>query len=1098
MGTVSRRGDKSKEAIEPDLFAPVAVDTREPDLYIEPNDRPGAIPTNHPPSGAPLGGGPFIGPNDRPGAIPTPPPPPRTAPSKGRPTPGKPAAKTPPPKKSGSFLWRWTKRLFLLGLLGIVLGIGAVWAIYLHYSEGLPTLNGLADYRPNLLTRVYARDYQLMGEFYIQRRLFIPRAEMPQRLVDAVLAIEDSRFYQHPGIDMTGIARAVVANLKAGGRRQGASTITQQVARTFLLTSIKSFERKVKEIILSLQIEKRFSKDEILELYLNQIYMGAGAYGMGAAAHAYFGRDVSELSLGQMAMLAGLPKAPSYYSPWRDPEKAKARQKLVLNRMMELGLATAEEVNEAIEAPLNLVRPKESLEQVAPHYLEHVRRTILDEWGSDQLFNGGLEVHTALDPRLQRAAQHAVHKGLTDYDRRHGYRGPLTRLTDHGPRGRQGWLKSHEKSRPTTAGYVHALILEIPKQGPALAMLTNGKEIQLPFEGMKWARPKRKDAKDSRDGKDLGPTPKKIADVLAPGDVVLVDPPEGKRTHYALAQEPIAEAALVSMDPHTGQVWAMVGGYDFARSEFNRAIQSQRQPGSSFKPFIYTAAMEKGFSPVDRIDDSPLPITYRDPNTGESKVWQPENYERKYYGPTTLRVALTHSRNLVTVRIAKSIGIPQIAVYLKNFGLEIPAERQDLSLSLGSMGFSPLKMTAAYTAFANGGKRVEPVYITRVQDRFGRTVFRHSGGDCQLCHQEPERIIPQAGESPSTPKFGKPALNPASVYQVVNLMKGVVRYGTARKALVLNRPIAGKTGTTNDYRDAWFIGLAPSLVAGVWVGMDDFSILGETGGTAALPIWIDYMQEALKDQPVTDFTVPPGISLEEIDGETGELPSAQTTQRVFEAFKAGQMPLTAAATQESGGSGWHAPESSEEEVLTSDPSADGATGQPTNVPSSWGNAPAGGKPTPAPTGGVPSSSWGNAPTGGKPSPAPTATKPTPAPATGTKQPTPTPATPPAENVPSSSWTILPLDDAPAAPPAPAAPSSSWNNAPATAPSSSWNSAPATNKPAQATKPAPAQATKPAPVQATRPAQTAPPPASGRPQPPATGRQGQGDMDGGLY
>ncbi|MBF0262889.1 MAG: PBP1A family penicillin-binding protein, partial [Magnetococcales bacterium] len=792
MGTVSRRGDKSKEAIEPDLFAPVAVESREPDLYIEPNDRPGALPT--------------------------PPPPSKAAPSEARPTPGKPASKPPPKKKSGGFLWRWTKRLFLLALLGTVLGIGAVWGVYLHYSEGLPTLNGLADYRPNLLTRVYARDYQLMGEFYIQRRLFIPRAEMPQRLIDAVLATEDSRFYQHPGIDMTGIARAVVTNLKAGGRmRQGASTITQQVARTFLLTSIKSFERKVKEIILSFQIEKRFSKDEILELYLNQIYMGAGAYGMGAAAHAYFGRDVSELSLGQMAMLAGLPKAPSYYSPWRDPEKAKTRQKLVLNRMMELGLATAEEVNEAIEAPLNLVRPKESLEQIAPYYLEHVRRTILDEWGSDQLFNGGLEVHTALDPRLQRAAQNAVRKGLTDYDRRHGYRGPLTHLADHGTRGRQAWLKSHEKSQPTTAGYLHALILDIPKQGAALAMLTNGKEIHLPFDGMKWARPKRKDAKDSRDGKDLGPTPKKIADVLAPGDVVLVDPPEGKRTHYALAQEPIAEAALVSMDPHTGQVWAMVGGYDFARSEFNRAIQSQRQPGSSFKPFIYTAAMEKGFSPVDRIDDSPLPITYRDPHTGESKVWQPENYERKYYGPTTLRVALTHSRNLVTVRIAKSIGIPQIAGYLKNFGLEIPAERQDLSLSLGSMGFSPLKMTAAYTAFANGGKRVEPVYITRVQDRFGRTVFRHSGGDCQLCHQEPERIIPQAGESPSTPKFGKPALNPASVYQVVNLMKGVVRYGTARKALVLNRPIAGKTGTTNDYRDAWFIGLAPSLVAGVWV-----------------------------------------------------------------------------------------------------------------------------------------------------------------------------------------------------------------------------------------------------------------------------------------
>ncbi|MBF0339712.1 MAG: PBP1A family penicillin-binding protein, partial [Magnetococcales bacterium] len=808
MGTVRKKGDKSSEAIEPDLFDAVAVVEREPDLYVDQDVRTAPVSVSKPPARPPV-----------------------KPPVKPRPA--------QPPAKSG-FLWRWIKRLFWLGVLLLLAGAGGIWATYLHFSEGLPTLNNLADYRPNLLTRVYARDYQLMGEFYIQRRLFIPRSDMPQRLIDALLAIEDSRFYQHPGIDFTGIARAIVTNLKAGGRKvQGASTITQQVARTFLLTSIKSMERKVKEIILSFQIEKRFTKDEILELYFNQIYMGASAYGMGAAAHAYFGRDVSELSLGQMAMLAGLPKAPSYYSPWRDPEKARARQKLVLNRMLELGLATAEEVNAAMEEPLNLVRPRESLEQVAPHYLEHVRRTILEEWGSDQLFNGGLEVHTALDPRLQRFAQSAVRKGLLEYDRRHGYRGPLTRITDVTPHGRAAWLKSHEKSQPTTGGFLHALVLDIPKQATtAHLLLTSGKDIQLTLEGVKWARPRRKDVKDSRDGRDLGPVPKKMTDILAPGDVILVEPPEGKRTHYLLAQEPNAEAALVCMDPHTGQVLAMVGGYDFSRSEFNRAIQSQRQPGSSFKPFIYTAAMDKGFSPVDKVDDSPLPITYRDPNTGEAKVWQPENYERKYYGPTTLRVALTHSRNLVTVRLAKSIGVPYIASYLKNFGLDIPADRQDLSLSLGSMGFSPLKMTAAYTVFANGGKRVEPVYIARVQDRYGRTVFRHAGGDCQLCHQETERIIPQAGEAPNAARFGKPTLNPASVYQVVSLMKGVVRYGTARKALSLNRPVAGKTGTTNDYRDAWFIGIAPSLVAGVWVGMDDFSILGETGGVAALPIWI--------------------------------------------------------------------------------------------------------------------------------------------------------------------------------------------------------------------------------------------------------------------
>ncbi|MBF0627586.1 MAG: PBP1A family penicillin-binding protein [Magnetococcales bacterium] len=927
MGTVRKPGDPGRGVIEPDLFDPVPGGPVEPDLVI---DRQAPEPVASSAASRPA------------------------VKSAAKP-PAKPPVK--PPRKSGSgWFWRWTKRLFLLGFLMLLAGIGLAWGVYQHFSEGLPTLNGLADYRPNLLTRVYARDYQLMGEFYIQRRLFIPRSEMPQRLIDALLAIEDSRFYQHPGIDMTGIARAVVTNLKAGGRKQGASTITQQVARTFLLTSIKSMERKIKEIILSFQIEKRFTKDEILELYFNQIYMGAGAYGMGAAAHAYFARDVSELSLGQMAMLAGLPKAPSYYSPWRDPEKAKARQKLVLNRMVELGLATAEEAAEAIEAPLNLVRPKESLEQIAPYYLEHVRRTILEEWGSDQLFNGGLEVHTALDPRLQRIAQHAVRKGLLEYDRRHGYRGPLTHVTDVGPYGRSAWIKSHEKSQPTAGGFVQALVLEVPKQqGAALLMLTSGKEVPLTMEGVKWARPRRKDAKDSRDGKDLGPAPKKIADLLSPGDVILVDPPEGKRNYYLLAQDPVAEAALVSMDPHTGQVLAMVGGYDFGRSEFNRAIQSMRQPGSSFKPFIYTAAMDKGFSPVDKIDDSPLPITYRDPNTGESKVWQPENYEKKYFGPTTIRVALTHSRNLVTVRLAKSIGIPYIASYLKNFGLDVPADRQDLSLSLGSLGFSPLKMTAAYAVFANGGKRVEPVYIARVQDRFGRTIFRHGGGDCLLCHQEPERIIPQAGEAPSSPKFGKPTLNPASVYQVVGLMKGVVRYGTARKALALNRPIAGKTGTTNDYRDAWFMGIAPSLVAGVWVGMDDFSILGETGGTAALPIWMDYMQEALQGQPATDFAVPPGISLEEIDAETGTLPDAGTTHRVFEAFKPGQTPLAAAATHEEGSSGAAGESLGEDDPGV--PSSSWGTpaapaGKPARGGSSWGSG-GGGTVTPpvAPGGG---------------------------------------------------------------------------------------------------------------------------------------------------
>ncbi len=861
MGLERNKSGGTREAIEPDLFADAGGGAPDP-VDVVP-ERWGVSRES--------------GPAKKPPANP----------------PANPPAKRPPlaRKSGGGGFWRWCLRFFYLSVLLILLHVGVVWGVYLHFmSEGLPPLNSLADYRPNLLTRVYARDYQLLGEFYIQRRQFIPRSEMPQRLIDALLAIEDSRFYQHFGVDPKGMMRAFFTNLKSGGRKQGASTITQQVARTFLLTSVKSWTRKVKEIILALRIERRFSKDEILELYFNQIYMGAGAYGMGAAAHVYFARDVSELTLGQMALLAGLPKAPSDYNPWRDSEKALARRKLVLNRMAELGAVTAEEAAAAAEEPLNLAKPKESLEQVAPYYLEHVRRTIVEEWGTDQLYNGGLEVYTALDPRLQKAAQAAVQKGLVEYDRRHGYRGPLERSVNPGPAGRAEWLKKYEKKSPTVGGFYHALVLDIGKQGVAHLLLANGKEAQLPIEGVKWARP-------YISHKAMGSAPKKVADLLKPGDVILVEPPEGKRNHFALAQEPVAEAALVSMDPHTGQVVAMVGGYDFGRSEFNRAIQGIRQPGSAFKPFIFTSAMDKGFSPVDKVDDSPLPLTYRDPSTGVVKTWQPENYEHKYYGPTTLRVALAHSRNLVTVRLAKTLGVSYFAPYMRNFGLVIPPERHDLSLSLGSMGFSPLKMTAAYTVFANGGKLVEPVYIARVQDRYGRTVFRHSGGDCLLCHQEPEKIVPQPGEAQSAPLYGKPVLNPASVYQVVSLMKGVVKYGTARKALSLNRPVAGKTGTTNDMRDAWFMGIAPSLVAGVWVGMDDYSILGETGGTAALPIWIDYMQEALKGQPATDFPVPPGIALEEIDAETGEIAGADTPKnmRVYEAFKPGQGPLVADA-----------------------------------------------------------------------------------------------------------------------------------------------------------------------------------------------------------
>ncbi|MBF0370709.1 MAG: penicillin-binding protein 1A [Magnetococcales bacterium] len=790
--------------------------------------------------------------------------------------------------------FRWSRFFLFLTLLSMVLGALTVWAVYMRYSKDLPALNSLADYRPSLLTRVYARDYQLLGEFFVERRQFVPLRDVPRTQLDAFLAIEDSEFYSHPGINLPSIFRAMIANVRAGKVVQGASTITQQVAKTFLLTLDRTWERKIREIILAIRIEQRFTKDEILELYLNQIFLGAGSYGVGAAARIYFNKDVADLNLGQMAMLAGLPKAPSWYSPWRHPEAAKRRQKLVLQRMAEEGYITAEESRIAGEATLGLARPQKPLEQVAPHYLEHVRRTIYAEWGSRQLYKGGLDIHTSLDPRLQRAAQAAIRRGLIDYDRRHGYRGPLAKLPATDDIALDIWLDENREEPATVAGYLKGVVLSVGEKttGSAQVLLADETKVELTLEGVRWAR-ERKGKK-----KRLGPSRKKVAEVLQAGDVILVEMPEegDEKGVVRLAQEPDAEGSLVALDPHTGQILALVGGYDFGRSEFNRATQSRRQPGSAFKPILYAAGLDNGYSPVSRIDDSPIPLTYRDSDTGELKTWRAENYEQKFYGPTTLRIALEHSRNLVTIRLLKSLGLDTALPYISRFGLDIPSSRHDLSLALGSVGFTPLKMASAYGVFGNGGKLVDPVYIARVQDRFGRTIHRHPGGDCLLCHQEPVKGVlkPEPGQEhlQEAPLFGTRVISPETAYQVTSLLKGVVERGTGRRARKLKRPLAGKTGTTNDLRDAWFIGYSPSLVTVVWVGLDDYSVLGyrETGSRAALPIWVDFMGAALENKPLSDFPVPPGIHMEEVDALTGGPVGAQTKKSVLEVFKGDEKP----------------------------------------------------------------------------------------------------------------------------------------------------------------------------------------------------------------
>ncbi|MBF0309967.1 MAG: PBP1A family penicillin-binding protein [Magnetococcales bacterium] len=781
-------------------------------------------------------------------------------------------------------MWKWLKRLFYLMIIGLVAGLLVVWAAFLKYSKDLPTLDELAHYEPSLVTRVFARDYQLLGEFFVERRQFVPLAEIPQMVINAFLAIEDTDFLSHSGINPRGILRAAYANFTAGRLTQGASTITQQVAKNFLLSNERTMGRKIKEVILAFRIEEQFTKEEILELYLNQIYLGAGAYGVGAAARIYFNRDISELELGQMALLAGLPKAPSKYSPWRYPEAAKHRQILVLNRMEEVGFITPEENLAAQEAALGLARPEVPLEQVSPHFLEHVRRTVSQEWGSRQLYQGGLDVFTTMDPRLQRRAQMAVRKGLVEVDRRHGFRSVLGHLNDLSPEGLARWQKVGAGEPNSSHHFVKGVVLAVPKdaKGSAEVLLVDGRHIKLGLESVSWAR-------KALERGAMGAAVKKVADVLAKGDIILVEENQGeqKEPHFLLGQQPAPEAALVALDPHTGEILALVGGFDFNLSEFNRATQSRRQPGSSFKPFIYATAMEHGYSPASKLDDSPIPLTYRDPETGETKVWNPENYEHKYFGPTTLRVALEHSRNLVTIRLLKNVGLPIAIPKLKQMGFPIAADRANLSVALGSVDFTPMDMATGYAVLANGGKQIKPVHIARVQDRYGRTVFRHQGGDCLLCHQGPRQgVLMTDALKPVHAQFQNRVLTEEAAYQVTNMLKGVISHGTGQRAKELGWPLAGKTGTTNDMRDAWFIGYTPFLVTAVWVGKDDYKPLGpgETGAKAALPIWIDFMREALRGRFPTDFPVPAGIHLEEIDPETGRPPNASSRRVVLEAF----------------------------------------------------------------------------------------------------------------------------------------------------------------------------------------------------------------------
>ncbi len=753
------------------------------------------------------------------------------------------------------------KILLVLFFLGVFLAAGAGVGLYYWAQEDLPGFTKLSDYSPALATTVRARDGRILGYFYREKRFLIPLSMMSPITIKAFLAAEDSGFYQHEGVDLPGIFRAAVKNFVAGSIVQGGSTITQQVIKSMLLTPERSYERKIKEIILAYRLEKYLTKDEILTIYLNQIYLGARAYGVEAAAREYFGVSASELTLAQAAMLAGLPKAPSRYSPYANPERARERQVYVLTRLRDLGWVAPEEFEAALNEPLEYKAADDPSWKIGPYYLEEVRRQLVDMYGEDRVYAGGLQVRTAVDLDHQVYADQALRDGLRAASKRHGWMGPVRTIEVD---AYEEFLGGQDIDAIEVGDWTQVLVTGVSKAGAKVRF--GAFSGVVPVKTMEWGRaPNVKYAPEEV---------RKITDarkVLKEGDIVwasVVETSEDKPWTLALEQEPKVEGALVSMDPRSGEVLALCGGYDFFRSQFNRATQALRQPGSAFKPIVYSTALDNGFTPASIVLDAP--IVYED---GTGEMWKPENFEGIFYGPTLLRTALVKSRNLVTIRVAQQVGIGKIIERGKAMGLTGIME-PNLSLALGSGQFSPLNMCQAYSTFARGGSYIKPRFIESVVSPWGD----------QLYTAEPE-----TGE----------AMPPETAYIMSSLLQEVIQHGTGVRAKVIGRPLAGKTGTTNDEQDAWFMGFSPYLLTGVWVGYDQVRPMGkyETGARAALPIWIDYRSKVEPGYPEEDFAVPPGIVMARVDARTGKLVGPNTTESYMLPFQNGTEPTESAVVE---------------------------------------------------------------------------------------------------------------------------------------------------------------------------------------------------------
>jgi len=741
---------------------------------------------------------------------------------------------------------------FIVFFVLLSLLVGGAAGGYIAISRSMPSINDLKQYTPSQGTKIFADDDILIGELKIEKGIFVPLDNIPRNMINAVIAVEDSRFWKHSGIDYIAIGRAVVKDVLHASLKEGGSTLTQQLAKVIFLSPEKTLKRKLMEASLAMKIEKSLSKKEILELYLNKVYFGHGAYGVEMAAKVYFGKSVGQLNLSEASLIAGLVKAPTLYSPYNDLSRAKERQFIVLTRMEEEGYIKKSEKESAYRQPLYLSSLRKGVE-VNSYFIEYVRKYLEEKYGEDTVYKGGLKVYTTLSRSLQVSAVNAVQAGLREVDKRKGWRGPI----EHKEIDAVRELKA--KELPATVvinpGDIYTgLVIKVAAKEAMIK--TRGLIGKLSIKDALWASK----ILNPRDGTARMVQNFSLTNILKPGDVVKVSirSIQNKNIQLALEQEPEVEGALIAVEPYTGFIRAMVGGYDFNKSDFNRAVSAKRQPGSSFKPIIYAAAMDNGFTPASIINDEPVTFT-----GGPKGDWSPENFDHKFYGPTRLREALTYSRNIVTVKLVEAMGIDNLTNFARTVGFQGEMPR-NLSIALGSFNITPLEMVMIYDVFASNGMKVSPISIKYVTEKNGTIIESNE--------PEPEQ-----------------AISPQTSFLVTSMMEDVVKYGTGWRAKSLGVPVAGKTGTTNDYKDAWFAGFTSNLVACVWVGFDNFKTLGpqETGAKAAAPIWVSFMNNALKAE-AEGFSQPEGILSFPIDPKTGLLSRDESGLKEY--FKEGTQP----------------------------------------------------------------------------------------------------------------------------------------------------------------------------------------------------------------